>query len=118
MARVTLFADIAGRVAHDTAYNERFTVGCVAISTGSLPAARAHVQPALPKWRDAKANDVERAVSIVEECAVAVSLVHFDKAHPNWRRFCSDGDALRQWLSPDGHSKLQYMKPPNVAKFV
>ena len=117
MGRITLFADIAGRVARDTNGNERVSVGAVGIETCKLDAALSLLPISIPKWRDATPETLAAVMEILEKHVDAIAVVDVDKHVPEWEKFHEDAARVNAWMSSHLRGPTGFTKAANVAKF-
>jgi hypothetical protein len=117
MGRVTVFADIAGRVARDTKGNERVSIGAVAIETARINAAFAQIAPALPKWRNATSESLSAILDLLQTHADAIAVLTVDKTVPQWEQFWDDAAYVNTWMASHLKGPTGFTKAANVIKF-
>lgn len=115
--RLTLFADIAGRVAIDTRGNPRVTAASVALGTSDAPAIRGKLSSSMPKWRDCVPGDAERVVEFIASHAVSVGVMSINKDTAAWRQFAKDAKTLQSAIVGQSRRSAGWAKPPNLLAF-
>ncbi|MGA2525568.1 MAG: hypothetical protein ABSF79_02995 [Smithellaceae bacterium] len=116
MNRLTLFYDIAGRVAKESQLDEFFTVGGAIIPTGLEDQVRDAIGWDTPKWRDTNDSYLSLILDILKNFKVRCTVVKIEKTEPAWSKFWNAGDQQYNYLSSRTKPKPGFAKSGNLLK--
>lgn len=117
MNRLTLFADIAGRVALDTRGNPRVTAAAIAVATDAAPQIQRQLPSALPKWGKCTLSDAETVVDLLASRAVSIGIFSVNKDTAAWRQFAEDEKTLQRAFVAQSSSPAGWAKASNLLTF-
>lgn len=93
--KITTVADIAGRISQGRHDADRITAAALCLPGGALGHIRRKIPDALPKWRDARDDDVGVAVDIVIRESLGVGVYSVEKTAPAWDDFWVHASDIR-----------------------
>jgi len=117
MNRLTLFSDIAGRVALDTRGNPRVTAAAIAVATDTVSEIQSKLPSALPKWGKCNLSDAERVIDLLTSHAVSVGIFSINKDTAAWHQFAEDSKTLQRAFVAKLSPPAGWAKPTNLLTF-
>lgn len=118
MVNITFFGDIAGRVALNSHNADRVTVGSVCLPSGALTSIRKRVPVAFPKWRNASDENVDLALDIILNEAMAVSASSIDTRTAKWQQFWQDASDVHSKTASYSGGSISFIKAANQIKYL
>jgi hypothetical protein len=117
MNRYSLFLDVSGIIARETANQSYYTVGGVLIATVDVQKARAVVNSIGKKWRDMDNSSAIRMTEAILAHSMSISARQIRKSQPYWGRFWDEGDQFHSFMASTEKSPVGFVKSSNLIRY-
>lgn len=118
MNRMTLLADIAGRVSLDTGGSPCVTAAAIAIPSNHMNVIAAKLPNNLPKWQSCTREHAEAVVNLLTTEASAIGVFIINKDTAAWPSFWKDMAPLQSAIVKQDRRPAGFVRPANMLSFL
>jgi len=117
MNRLSVYADVSGRVTRSTLDGALSFAGAVALESLAADSI-AQEMHGLPKWGRCSYEHAEHVVDVLASQALSAAIVRVNRDTDHWRLFVEEAQLLGRAIERQSRAVASWAKPTNLLKFI